>query len=124
MRDLRLGDEGRRDRFRETFEHLLGLNLGVLETALDRAAVMLVDALDVNKIDLFAYEAASDSFTVVATGTTPMGRWRCASGIGRLPLVLDGSPTSPRVRAPALPGIVTARSRVARSTAHARSTRD
>ena len=91
MRDSRIGDERRRDRFGETFEQLLGLNLGVVETTLDRAAALLLDALDVAQIDIFAYEAASDSLVIVATSSTPLGRWRCASDARGVALA-DGGP--------------------------------
>jgi len=90
MRDLRIGDEGRRDRFGETFEQLLGLNLGAVETALDRVAAVLLHALEVDQIDVFAFEAASDSLVMVATSSTPIGRWRCGTPMRRLALAYGG----------------------------------
>ena len=91
MRDLHTGDEGRKDRLAETFVQLLGLNLNVVEAALDRAAALLLDGLDADRIDILSYEAASDSLVIVATSSTPPGRWRCASDARRVALA-DGGP--------------------------------
>ena len=82
-------DAGHR-RVRATLERLLSIDALELEPALDRAAQIVAEALDADKVDAFVYEAETESLVALGTSDTPMGRRQHEIGLHRLPVANGG----------------------------------
>jgi DNA-binding CsgD family transcriptional regulator len=73
-----------------TLERLLEIEATDLKVTLDQASQMVAEALGSDKVDVFLYEAASDSLVAMGTSDTPMGRQQHAMGLNRMPLANGG----------------------------------
>jgi DNA-binding CsgD family transcriptional regulator len=82
------------DRLFDTLVRLHAIASPELRPALDQAADLVADALDADKVDVFLYEAASDSLVALGTSRTPMGRRQQELGLDRLPLANGGRSAS------------------------------
>src|SRR3954454_18366135 len=82
------------DRLLSTLQRLLMINTPELRPALDEASTLISDALEADKVDVFIYEAASESLVALGTSDTPMGRRQHALGLDRLPLANAGPPAT------------------------------
>src|SRR5690348_14119126 len=76
----------------DVLERLLSLPGRTLSETLDEASHLVGEALDADKVDVFLYDAASDSLVAAGTSRTAMGRRQHAIGLDRLPLA-NGGPT-------------------------------
>jgi DNA-binding CsgD family transcriptional regulator len=79
------------DRLLTTLQRLLLIDAPELRPALHQASNLVCDALSVDKVDVFLYEAKTNSLVALGTSDTPMGRRQQALGLDRLPLA-NGSP--------------------------------
>jgi DNA-binding CsgD family transcriptional regulator len=75
------------DRLLGTLERLMSLPAVELRPTLDETSTLVADALDVEKADLFLYDATSASLVALGTSDTPLGRRQHALGLDRLPRV-------------------------------------
>jgi two-component system, OmpR family, sensor kinase len=75
---------------RTTLEQLLSLDATEVRTTLRRAATLIADALDAEKVDVLLYEAASDSLVALGVSDTPLARLEQARGLDRMPLANEG----------------------------------
>ena len=82
-----VGDERR---LLDTLRRLLAIASPELRPALDQASDLVAEALGADKVDVFLYEAASDSLVAVGTSRTPMGRKQHELGLDRFPLANAG----------------------------------
>src|SRR5215210_4312474 len=80
------------DRLLTTLQRLLTISTPELRPALDEASTLISDALEADKVDVFIYEAGSESLVALGTSNTPMGRRQHALGLDRLPLANAGPP--------------------------------
>jgi two-component system OmpR family sensor kinase len=78
------------DRLLATLEGLLSIRSLELKPALDEAAIPLVAALGADKIDVFLYDAGSDTLVAMGTSHTPMGDTQRRHGLDRMPLSNGG----------------------------------
>lgn len=78
------------DRLLTTLEQLLAIDATELAPALQRAADIVSEALGADKVDVFLYEAESESLVGRATSDTPLGRKQRKIGMDRLPLAGHG----------------------------------
>ena len=78
------------DRLFDTLVRLHAITSPELRPALDQAANLVAEALDADKVDVFLYEAPSDSLVALGTSQTPMGRRQHELGLDRLPLANGG----------------------------------
>ena len=78
------------NRLLTTLERLLEIDATNLKVTLDQASQMVAQALGAEKVDVFLYEAASDSLVAMGTSDTPMGRQQHATGLNRMPLANGG----------------------------------
>jgi DNA-binding CsgD family transcriptional regulator len=74
------------DRLLDTLTRLLAIASPELRPALDQASDLVAETLGADKVDVFLYEAASDSLVALGTSRTPMGRKQHELGLNRLPL--------------------------------------
>jgi two-component system, OmpR family, sensor kinase len=79
------------DRLLTTLQHLLTIDAPELRPALDQASTLIAEAVGADKVDVFLYEAASNSLVALGTSDTPLGHRQHALGLDRLPLA-NGSP--------------------------------
>ena len=82
------------DRLLTTLTRLLAIASPELRLALDQASDLVAEALGADKVDVFIYEAASDSLVALGTSRTPMGKRQHELGLDRLPLSNDGPPVA------------------------------
>src|SRR5215210_2094469 len=82
------------DRLLTTLQRLLTISTPELRLALDQASTLISEALEADKVDVFIYEAASESLVALGTSDTPMGRRQHELGLDRLPLANAGPPTT------------------------------
>src|SRR5215208_6590268 len=78
------------NRLLTTLERLLEIDATNLKVTLDQASQMVAQALGAEKVDVFLYEAASDSLVAMGTSDTPLGHQQHAHGLNRMPLAHDG----------------------------------
>ena len=81
----------RNDRLLTTLEQLLAIEATELKSALDQASQLVADVLGADKVDVFLYEAASESLVAMGTSATPMGRRQHQIGLNRQQLANGGS---------------------------------
>ena len=74
-----------------TLQRLLAIQAPELRPALTEASSLVAEALSADKVDVFLYEAATESLVAVGTSETPMGRRQHDLGLDRLP-VANGGP--------------------------------
>src|SRR5215210_2579521 len=74
------------DRLLETLQRLLLIPSPELRPTLDQASTLVSEVLGADKVDVFLYEAASDSLVAMGTSHTPMGRRQHELGLNRQPL--------------------------------------
>ena len=84
------GELIRPDRLLSTLERLLGIDATELAPTLAEAAQIVAEVLGADKVDVFLYEAASESLVARGTSNTPMGRREHEIGMDRLPLAGRG----------------------------------
>jgi DNA-binding CsgD family transcriptional regulator len=82
---------GRTLRLLRTLERLLALQAVDLESAMQRAAQLVHEALGADKVDVFLPAASQDGLIAAGTSDTPMGRRQHALGLNHL-RVADGPP--------------------------------
>jgi two-component system OmpR family sensor kinase len=114
---LRVGD--RRHRYLETLERILAIDALDFRTALTRAADLVAETLEAEKVDVFVYDPPSDRLVAMGTSRTPLGDLQRRLGLDRLPMAnggraaraaLDGQPflttdsSQDSEELPALPG--------------------
>jgi hypothetical protein len=80
------------DRLFTTLQCLLMISAPELRPALDQASTLPGEALGTGKVDVFLYEAATNSLVALGTSSTPMGRRQQALGLDRLPLANGNTP--------------------------------
>jgi two-component system, OmpR family, sensor kinase len=80
------------DRLLTTLQRLLLIGTPRLRPALDQASTLISEALGADKVDVFLYEAATNSLVALGTSDTPMGRRQQALGLDRLPLANNSPP--------------------------------
>jgi two-component system, OmpR family, sensor kinase len=73
------------DRLLETFQRLLTLPAVELRPTLDQASSLVAEAVGADKVDVFLYEAETDSLVALGTSNTPMGRQQVALGLDKFP---------------------------------------
>jgi DNA-binding CsgD family transcriptional regulator len=78
------------DRLLETLERLLGIQAPELHLSLDQASDLIAMALNADKVDVFLYEAQSDSLVAMGTSDTEMGREQHQAGLNRQPIANNG----------------------------------
>jgi hypothetical protein len=74
----------------ETLQRLLAIQATEMRPALTEAATLIAEALAADKVDMFLYQADSDSLVALGTSTTPMGKRQHELGLDRLPLANGG----------------------------------
>ena len=79
------GDSARHARRLTTLEGLLAIQATEARSALNQASDLVARALGADKVDVFLYEANTDSLVAFGTSNTPMGRRQHALGLDRLP---------------------------------------
>jgi DNA-binding CsgD family transcriptional regulator len=91
-------DDARRgvddDRLLTTLQRLLGIRATSLRPAMDEAADLINAALNVEKVDVFTYEASTESLIAFGVSNTPMGRRQEEIGMHRQPLINGGRSAS------------------------------
>src|SRR3954447_22557745 len=78
------------DRLLETLQRLLLIASPELRPALNQASTLVSEVLGADKVDVFLYEADSDTLVAMGTSNTPMGRRQHELGLNRQPLSNDG----------------------------------
>src|SRR4051812_20599676 len=78
------------DRLLTTLEQLLGIQSPELRPALDQASTLVAEALGADKIDVFFYEAESDSLVAIGTSDTAMGHAQHRAGLNRQAIANNG----------------------------------
>src|SRR5215212_703680 len=78
------------DRLLETLQQLLLIQAPELRPALDQASSLVSTALRAEKVDVFLYEAATDSLVAMGTSDTPLGQRQYQLGLNRQPLANGG----------------------------------
>lgn len=76
--------------FQYTLQRLLGIQALTVTEAMNSASDLLAEAMGADKIDLFLYEASSESLVATGTSNTPMGREEIRVGLNRVPLANGG----------------------------------
>src|SRR6266536_773261 len=90
---MTVDDDGRQlpdDRLLITLQRLLGIQAITLRETLDEASDLINIALDVEKVDVFTYEAATESLIAFGVSNTPLGRRQEEIGLHRQPLINGG----------------------------------
>jgi two-component system OmpR family sensor kinase len=77
-------------RLLDTLQRLLGIQAPELRPALDQASGLVNEALGADKVDVFLYEADTDTLMAMGTSDTAMGRRQRQIGMDRLPLANGG----------------------------------
>ena len=88
-----LAASGGDDRLLETLQRLLAIQEPELHPALDQASTLVSTALQADKVDVFLYEAATDSLVAMGTSDTPLGRRQYQLGLNHQPLANGGPST-------------------------------
>jgi DNA-binding CsgD family transcriptional regulator len=78
------------DRLLITLQRLLGIRAITLKETLDEASDLINIALDVEKIDIFSYDVATESLIALGVSNTPLGRRQEALGLHHQPLINGG----------------------------------
>jgi two-component system, OmpR family, sensor kinase len=78
------------DRLLETLQRLLRIQEPDLRPALGQASTLVNEVLGAEKVDVFLYEATTDSLVAMGTSDTPMGRRQHQLGLNRQPIANDG----------------------------------
>src|SRR5215208_6644418 len=78
------------DRLLETLQQLLGIHAPELRPALDEASNLVAAALRADKVDVFLYEAQSDSLVAMGTSDTDMGHEQHKAGLNRQAIANNG----------------------------------
>jgi len=78
------------NRLLETLQQLLGIQTPELRPALNQASDLVAQALKADKVDVFLYEATSDSLVAMGTSDTEMGREQHRAGLNRQPIANNG----------------------------------
>lgn len=78
------------DRLLETLQRLLVIPSPELSPTLDQASTLVSEVLGADKVDVFLYDAGSDTLVAMGTSDTPMGRRQHELGLNRQPLSNDG----------------------------------
>ena len=78
------------DRLLETLQRLLAIRSPDLREALDQASTLVAEALGADKVDVFLYEAATETLVAAGTSLTAMGRRQHEIGLDRLPVASGG----------------------------------
>src|SRR5215218_4427578 len=78
------------DRLLDTLQRLLMIREPELRPALDQASTLVNEVLRADKVDVFLYEAASDTLVAMGTSRTPMGCRQHELGLNRQPLSNGG----------------------------------
>ena len=78
------------DRLLTTLQRLLELTATEMGETLQKTVQLVTQALGVEKVDLFLYDAQSRSLIAQGTSVTPMGNTEKAIGLDRLPLANGG----------------------------------
>jgi DNA-binding CsgD family transcriptional regulator len=81
-------------RLLETLEQLLALPGLELRTTLDQASSLVAEAVGADKVDVFLYQADSDSLVALGTSDTPLGRLQHELGLDRFPQANAGPLTA------------------------------
>src|SRR4051812_45445378 len=81
---------GQDDRLLFTLQRLLGIRATSLTAALDEAANLINIALEVEKVDVFVYEAETESLIAFGVSDTPLGRRQEEIGLHRQQLINGG----------------------------------
>src|SRR5215207_5283810 len=82
------------DRLLTTLQRLLMITAPELRPALDQASTLIGEAIGADKVDVFLYEALTNSLVALGTSNTPMGRRQHELGLDRMPLVNGGPPST------------------------------
>jgi two-component system, OmpR family, sensor kinase len=91
MPPLNVLDGPERDgRYLQTLQRLLGIYEMELHPALDEASSLVSEALRADKVDVFLYDAASDTLVAMGTSDTEMGREQHRAGLNRQPVANNG----------------------------------
>src|SRR5690349_15575604 len=83
------GEDGS-GRLLQTLQRLLSIQAPELRPALDAASTLVNEALGADKVDVFLYEAASDSLVAMGTSDTEMGREQHRAGLNRQAVANNG----------------------------------
>ncbi|MGE3913725.1 MAG: GAF domain-containing protein, partial [Chloroflexota bacterium] len=75
-----------------TLQRLLAIETPELRSSLDQASSLVAEAMHADKVDIFLYEAESDSLVAFGTSDTEIGREQRRAGLDRLP-VANNSPS-------------------------------
>ena len=78
------------DRLLDTLQRLLAIPAPDLRSALDQASTLVAEALAADKVDVFLYEATTETLVAAGTSLTEMGRRQHEIGLDRLPVANDG----------------------------------
>jgi DNA-binding NarL/FixJ family response regulator len=78
------------DRLLETLQRLLRIEEPELRAALTQACTSVNEVLRADKVDLFLYDAESDTLIAMGTSETPMGRRQQQLGLNRQPIANGG----------------------------------
>ncbi len=81
------------DRLVDTLQQLLTVQAPELRPALDQASSLVSTVLRADKVDVFLYDAASESLVAMGTSNTPLGRRQSQRGLNRQPLA-NGGPSA------------------------------
>jgi two-component system OmpR family sensor kinase len=73
------------DRLLVTLQRLLAITSVELRPALTEACNLVTEAVSAEKVDVFLYQASSDSLVALGTSQTPMGRRQHELGLERYP---------------------------------------
>jgi two-component system, OmpR family, sensor kinase len=79
------------DRLLEGLEQLLTIQTPRPRPALDQASTLVRTALRADQVDVFLYEAATDSLVALGTSATPMSQRQHHLGLNRQPLAHGGA---------------------------------
>jgi two-component system, OmpR family, sensor kinase len=78
------------DRLLETLQRLLSIQAPELRPSLDQASDLVATALNADKVDVFLYEAQTDSLVAMGTSDTEMGHAQHRAGLNRQPVANNG----------------------------------
>jgi two-component system OmpR family sensor kinase len=86
-----LSDPANQDaQFLQLLQRLLMIQSPEMRPALDEASTLVAETFKVDKVDIFLYQAETDSLVALGTSKTPMGERQHALGLNRLPLSNGG----------------------------------
>src|SRR4051812_385988 len=78
-------------RLLDTLQRLLVILSPELRPMLNEASTLVGVALRADKVDVFLYDAKSQSLVAMGTSATPMGRRQHAIGLNRQPIANGGA---------------------------------